>query len=97
MKVLQFPERGTGSVYDETQCSDQIAMGDVLVVPDEKVVGFLLGAWPIAVTVGHGSFHSKDPACAWDKMGQPGDKVDYALSAAKAIEVAHSLGYPVTD
>lgn len=47
----------SGEAYDYSQCSDDIEMGDVLVVRDEGVVGFLLSAWPVAVTQNHGKFH----------------------------------------
>lgn len=48
----------TGDAYNASQSSSDIHMGDVLVVPDEKVVGFLLSAWPTAVTKEVGDFHA---------------------------------------
>jgi hypothetical protein len=42
--------------YDETQTNDAIESGDTLVAGN--VVGFLMDAWPIAVTVDAGQFHT---------------------------------------
>jgi hypothetical protein len=46
----------TGEAYDESQTEDYIKDGDVLVVESERVVGFLLKAWPTALTSAHGAF-----------------------------------------
>jgi len=45
----------SGNAYDLTQCREAIKHGDVLVIPDEQVIGVLDQAWPVAVTVEHGS------------------------------------------
>lgn len=47
----------TSYAYDETQTSDEIRDGDVVIAEAESVVGILDGAWPFAVTVEHGEFH----------------------------------------
>lgn len=81
----------TGEAYDATQCRDDIASGDVIVVKSEFVVG-VADTWPVAVTMAHGHLHS------------PGDGFSLAQclagrAAAAGIEaalaVASELGYPV--
>jgi hypothetical protein len=92
MQVHTFGDWATGEVYDETQVSDDIRMGDVLVVPRERVVGFLFAAWPTAVTLEHGGFHQLDPDDT-GSLNRPDDRVDYDASKARALEVARELGY----
>jgi hypothetical protein len=55
MNVWHFAS--TGEAYDATQTDERIKDGDVLVVASEEVVGFLLQAWPVAVTEARGHFH----------------------------------------
>lgn len=64
----------TREAYDASQCgylvyksdSDVVGEevtvedGDVLHVPSEGVVGFLLGAWPVAATQIIGEFHAME-------------------------------------
>lgn len=89
----------TSEAYDESQCSDEIKFGDVLVVESERVVGFLLSAWPIAVTKERGQFHGKATDCTWEKCCTRSsgelerDHPDYNLSYAEAVRVATELGY----
>ena len=56
MNVWTFDSTGDG--YDQSQVDDRIRDGDVLVVKAERVAGFLYQAWPVAVTVTHGAFHT---------------------------------------
>lgn len=62
----------SGEAYDASQCSDEIAHGDVLVADNGKVVGFLYHAWPLAVTLDAGVFHEVSPGPAghpdWPKF-----------------------------
>lgn len=51
----------TDEAYASAQCDLGVQDGDVLSVPSERVVGFLFGAWPVAVSVLRGAFH------AWTK------------------------------
>lgn len=55
MKVIVF-ESSAGS-YDRTQCDDDIDDGDVLAIPSEGIFGFLLSAWPVAISAESGEFH----------------------------------------
>jgi len=48
----------TGEAYDHAQYGPYIADGDILIVPSEKVAGFVEGGWPIAATIHVGEFHS---------------------------------------
>ena len=43
--------------YDQTQTLDAINDGDTLVT-DDGVVGFMMSAWPVAVTLNSGQFHT---------------------------------------
>jgi hypothetical protein len=95
--VHTFTNCETSEVYDETQTNDAIKMGDALVVPNERIVGFLLGAWPVAVTIEHGAFHQKTPGFSWGGLQRPEDEVDYAKAAAFAIHIAKGLGYPINN
>jgi hypothetical protein len=92
MKVHTFDDMSTGQVYDLTQVSDDIRMGDILVVPRERVAGFLFAAWPCAVTRDHGHFHQLDPDYP-GPLTRPDDEVNYDASKARAIQVARGLGY----
>ncbi|MER5638294.1 hypothetical protein ABT095_15195 [Kitasatospora sp. NPDC002227] len=47
----------TAEAYDATQCDEEIRDGDVLVIESEGVVGFLVEAWPVAVTAVRGELH----------------------------------------
>lgn len=47
----------TKAAYDASQTNPDIKDGDVLIVPNEGVVGFLYKAWPIATTTDTGHFH----------------------------------------
>jgi hypothetical protein len=81
--------------YDDSQCRDDIKFGDILVVESEQVVGFLLSAWPLAVTEEHGEFHSKDPNYPWSSfVVEKG--IDYPASIAKAMEIAKEKGWKVS-
>lgn len=87
----------SGDAYDMSQCSDDIEMGDVLVIKNEHVVGFLLSAWPCAVTVEHGKLHAFDtptPRLVDDEEScHPGR--DWTPFFEKAKQVATELGFPI--
>ena len=65
-RVHNFPGLATSGVYGLTQTRDDVKFGDNVIVPDERVVSIIVGAWPLAVTVEHGQLHPKDPACTWE-------------------------------
>ena len=48
----------TGEAYNRSQTDDSIRDGDILYIPDEGVVGFLMAAWPVAVTANTGELHA---------------------------------------
>lgn len=48
----------TDAAYDETQVNSDIKDGDVLIVPDQGVVGIMFKAWPTALTSENGHFHT---------------------------------------
>lgn len=68
--------------YDQTQVRDDIHDGDVLHIPSEKVAGFLLKVWPVAVSAQRGALHS-----LIDSNDLVIEGTDYRLSA----RVARSL------
>ncbi len=71
-----------GSAYDETQVSDEIHDGDVLIT--RNGVGVMVGAWPVIVAGSSKEFHKLKTGVSWDEF--EGGK--YANSARKAMEVA---------
>jgi hypothetical protein len=66
--------------YDQTQCDERITSGDTLVA--ENVVGFMLDAWPVAVTIECGQFHSIAAG------GDPAQLAKQSRMQAGAIEAA---------
>lgn len=78
--------RSTGEAYDASQCRDDIADGDVLVIEREQVVGFLRRAWPGAITAAHGELatFTADPRTIDDGR--------YAASVDLAEQIARDLG-----
>jgi hypothetical protein len=82
MRIFTFDN--TSDAYDETQTNEEISDGDVLVVPSENVVGYLVQAWPVTVTRERGAFHS------WVEFG-PDE--EYALSHSTAQDVARVVGF----
>lgn len=47
----------SGDAYDETQCSEEIKNGDLLVIKAERIVA-IADTWPFAVTKEHGMLHA---------------------------------------
>ena len=86
----------TGEAYDTSQWRDDIHDGDVLVVPSEKVVGFLNAAWPCAVTATPGNFHQlTDPDGgpapeSWDRSDATAAR---SAGWSKAREIANQRGW----
>jgi len=83
IRVHTFSSTATG--YDQTQYRNDIHDGDVLFVPTERVAGFLMQAWPIAVSVNNGEFHRYT---ADDLLI---DGIDYTASNAVAKALAAHL------
>ncbi|MFF5045644.1 hypothetical protein [[Kitasatospora] papulosa] len=79
----------SSDAYDATQALDGISDGDVIVVESEKVVGFLVRAWPAAITVARGSLHM---VSAPDREHEDGA---YAASVDLAEQLANELGFDV--
>ncbi|HZF90423.1 hypothetical protein [Streptomyces sp.] len=79
----------TGEAYNATQCRDHIRDGDVLVIEREQVVGFLVDAWPGAITTAHGELHTftTDPRTLGNGK--------YAASVDLAEQLARELGAPL--
>ena len=77
IRVFTFDD--SRSAYDQTQVRDDIHDGDVLHIPSETVAGFLMQAWPVAISPNTGELHAlTDP----DNLAIDG--VDYSASAQVA-------------
>lgn len=85
--VRLFTFDDSPNAYDQTQFREDIHDGDVLHIPTEQVAGFLLRAWPVAVSPNAGALH---PLTDADNLVIDG--VDYSAS----VEVARSLLPPAT-
>ncbi|WP_019061742.1 hypothetical protein [Streptomyces prunicolor] len=73
---------------------EHVADGNVVVVESERIVGFVVVAWPVAITEQFGAFH------AYSKLGKPAReycKGDYIPSVDRAEQVAIELGYKLAD
>jgi hypothetical protein len=82
----------TGEAYDASQCDDAIKDGDVLVVADERVVGILVEAWPVAISEATGEFHRGASEFDWAKVETVlGGTKDYSASFDKAVEALDAV------
>jgi hypothetical protein len=81
-QVHDLSDMDDGSAYDETQVSDEIHDGDVIIT--RNGVGVMVEAWPVIVTGNSTSFHKLNDGTSWDEF--EGGK--YAESAQKAMEVS---------
>ncbi len=86
IRVHTFTDSRTA--YDHTQYRDDIHDGDVLHIPSENITGFLMQAWPVAVSPNHGEFHTLT-----DPTNLVIDGVDYTESN----RIAHTLLSGPTD
>lgn len=90
MIVHRFPGNTSAEVYAFSQTCDVIKDGDVLVVPDEDVVGVLVGAWPVAASPEHGSFHPTQPGfdwanVAWDEQSTKDYRASHVAAQAEIV------------
>ncbi|MDT5025777.1 MAG: hypothetical protein QOE61_2203 [Micromonosporaceae bacterium] len=88
IRVHAFSSTATG--YDQTLYRNDIHDGDVLFVPTERVAGFMMQAWPIAVSVNNGEFHRYT---ADDLLI---DGIDYTANVAVAHTLLGGSAYSVT-
>ncbi|WP_280273413.1 hypothetical protein [Nocardia wallacei] len=82
--------------YDRSQCDDQIADGDILVIPSEGVAGWLDKAWPVAATRNVGAFHRLNEAAAIDAETygpKTGDRI--VEKVAECVAALHAAGHTV--
>jgi hypothetical protein len=88
--------RTSRDAYDASQTSELIANGDVLVALDERVIGVLMSAWPIAITAEYGDMHTlTTPAGEHvvklvNEQGAAG--IAFAAGVVEAISVARYAG-----
>lgn len=90
--MIKVHELDEEFAYDETQTNPKIESGDTLIAG--KVVGFMLDAWPVAVTANRGQFHlpldGKDPEGLYEgsKMKAGAIKAAVELAQAAGLELA---------
>ena len=88
----------TSEAYDDTQTNEDVSQGDVLLIPSEKVVGFLLSAWPVAVTKECGNLHEMtDPSgpIKGESYDKPGEIAMWETGRAAAKKLAQEMGFPL--
>jgi len=81
MKTHNLRDFTMSAAYDETQCSDEIKDGDILLVQDGVAV--LVEAWPVMVVGDSTVFHKPAP----DFHAQTDNKYLAAFSEANIQEV----------
>lgn len=82
-------------MYDRTQTDDTIKSGDVFYVPSAGIVGFLYGAWPVAVTEAAGEFHTFEVPLMQVEKDSWVDQAQWErdiAGARQAIELAKDKG-----
>jgi hypothetical protein len=82
MNIYAFTS--SGEAYDCSQWSSLIKDGDLLIVPSEQIAGFLMQAWPCAVTPNLGAFHALAEGSSWENM----EDGKYLISAMNAQRIA---------
>ncbi|GAA1883995.1 hypothetical protein [Asanoa iriomotensis] len=80
IRVFTFDDSRTA--YDQTQVRDDLHDGDVLHIPSENVAGFLMRAWPIAVSPNRGALHG---------LTDPDDLVIDGIDYRPSARVAQTL------
>lgn len=80
IRVFTFDD--SGSAYDQTQVRADVHDGDVLHIPSENVVGFLMRAWPVAVSADRGVLHT---------LADPDDLVIDGIDYRPSVQVALGL------
>lgn len=96
MKVHTFTS--TGDAYDETQCNENIANGDILVIESEGVVG-IADTWPFAITQALGQLHrfkdEIDVPKAIFVLDQP--LINWQASFDEAKRIALEKGFKISS
>lgn len=80
LRVFTFDD--SRAAYDHSQVRDDLHDGDVLHIPAERVAGFLLQAWPVAVSAERGALHG---------LVDPNDLVIDGRDYRPSARVAESL------
>lgn len=79
----------TGEAYDATQCDDNIADGDVLLIAREGVVA-IADTWPLAVTVAAGKLHTPGDGLTLERSLERRAALT-GIAAAKAVAAKHGF------
>lgn len=89
-KVFVFHD--TGEAYDAVQTMDEINDGDILLIPDEGVVG-IAWTWPIAITKECGELHQANEGMLYNVLQENG----IGGNISQAMILARSKGYELED
>ena len=89
----------TNEAYDMCMCDENIKLGDLLIIPSEKVIG-VADTWPVAVTASHGELHIPVDGITVldleDSMNEYRDKpFEFTKSFAKAMSLAEERQWPL--
>lgn len=92
--------RSSRALYDQSQTNELIAHGDVLHALDERVIGVLVDAWPVAITAELGEFHAikGHPVSTWfESLGNDPWAVEQgareAVAVARQFDLVLSAGW----
>ena len=72
----------TGEAYDRVQCDDNIKDGDILLIPNESVVG-IAHTYPVALTQIHGHLHTLKPECSVEEWAKNNNISEESLDLAR--------------
>lgn len=75
----------TGQAYDACQCDQDVKKGDILLIPDENVVG-IADTWPFAISKEHGQLHGLE-----EGYTPEGEYPQYAASIAEARRIISEI------
>lgn len=87
----------TGFAYDACQCDEQIQDGDILLIPNEGVVG-VADTWPVAVTEERGCLHALKDGFTLSDLAHSRDEengFDLAEGCRRALAMAQERGWKV--
>jgi hypothetical protein len=87
----------TDGAYTACQCDEALEDGDILHIPNEKVVG-LVSTWPMAITKEHGDLHVSKPGKLWNVLTEPYLGKCHGIEVAKeAMKFAIEKGYELSE
>jgi hypothetical protein len=86
----------TEDAYGACQCDESVKNGDILHIPEEKVVG-MADTWPMAITKEYGALHTATPGKLKEVLTEPYLGSCLGLEAAHgAMKFAKEKGYELS-